>query len=94
MQGWVQQSRCLTRYLLRHTGVCLAAVSKGERQPVPPSTEGDGEGVKGQHECILWSFKLSDITWPFSTLFNYGIFRLMGKKKVSEEYNFFVVFYF
>lgn len=49
MQGWVQQSRCLTRYLLWHTGVCLAAVSKGERQPVPPSTEGDGEGVKGQH---------------------------------------------
>lgn len=27
----------------------LAAVSKGEGQPEPPSTQGDGEGVKGQH---------------------------------------------
>lgn len=26
-----------------------AAVSKEEGQPVPPSTEGDGEGVRGQH---------------------------------------------
>lgn len=54
-----------------------------------------GEGAASwQQECILWSFKLSDITWPFSTLFNYGIFRLMGKKKGVRRIQFFCCFLF